>query len=161
MRRNRLAFSLARVALACAGWLAVACVSVSGRVRAEGGPGGDWTLRPNRCKVGSPTPAWGGAAAGVVAASAQVADLYYAGTKARDTEVVVDGADDPPALLVRIPGAAKMVVLRRSDCTVFDISTGYTSYTVNDEAGLTGTARFDCERPEVGHVQGKVSFTCF
>jgi hypothetical protein len=147
-----------RLVIGCAAVLATSCAHVSGEVRAEGGPAGDWSLHPNRCKVGEPSPAWGGAR--LVAVSPRLADLYYAGTNAADTEVVVDG-EEGRTLLVRIPGKGKMVVLHTADCTMLDISTGYTSYTVNDEAGVTGTARFDCRRPEIGHVTGVVSFTCF
>jgi hypothetical protein len=143
--------------LACVALLATSCGSVSGTLRGEGGPVPDWALRPNRCKTGEPSPVWGGA--GLVAAPSGVADLYYAGTNAADTEVVV--SKESRAILVRIPGKGMMVALHPTDCTTFDISTGYTSYTVNDEAGFTGRARFDCRRPEIGHVTGDVSFTCF
>ena len=139
--------------------LATSCAHSGGFVRAEGGPTGDWALRPNRCKVGEPSAAWG--AAGVVAAPPRVADLYYAGTNAGDTEIVVAADVGVRAILVRIPEQGKMAVLKDADCAVLDLQTGYTSYTVNDEVGLTGHARFDCTRPEVGHVVGDVAFTCF
>ena len=144
---------------ALAACFATACAHSGGMVRARGGPTGDWALRPNRCKVGEPSPAWGGA--GLVAAPPRVADLYYAGTNAGDTEVVVAADTDVHAILVRVPKQGKMVVLKAADCTVLDVQAGYTSYSVNHEVGLTGSARFDCTRPEVGHVVGDVSFTCF
>jgi hypothetical protein len=155
-RRSLLAFVVAAAA-AC---LALSsCAHSSGMVRAEGGPTGSWALRPNRCKVGDPSPAWGGA--GIVAVPPRVADLYYAGTDAGDTEVVVAAEGDVHAILVRVPRQGKMALLQRADCTLLDVETGYTGYTVNHEAGLTGHARFDCTRPEVGHVVGDVDFTCF
>lgn len=139
--------------------LAAACAHVSGHVTSVGGPVPDWSLRPNRCKVGDPLPAWGGDA--LVAAPPRVADLYYAGSHPADTELVVSHGGGHPYLLVRIPGAEKMVVLGQADCRVLEVSMGYTGYTVNDEAGLSGSARFDCQRSEIGHVKGNVSFTCF
>lgn len=142
------------------GSCALSCAQASGLVHADGGPAGAWSLRPNRCKVGDPSPAWAGGV-GVIALAPNTADLYYAGTNPADTEVVVGGDGLTKTILVRVPGQGKMVPLHDADCTVLDISTGNTSYTVNDEAGLSGSARFDCRRPEVGHVVGDVSFTCF
>jgi hypothetical protein len=149
----------ARVVAIATAALAISCASTSGSVHAEHGPVPDWSLRPNKCKVGDPSPAWGGDA--VVAVPPSVADLYYAGSGAADTEVVVRADGDRASLLVRIPGAGKMVVLRREDCSQLEVSTGHTSYTVNDEAGFVGHARFDCTRPEIGHVAGDLGFTCF
>jgi hypothetical protein len=143
--------------LACAGLFASSCASVSGVCRGEGGPVPDWSLRPNRCKTSDPSPAWGGA--GIVGVPEGVADLYYAGKNPGDTEVVVNS--DSAVILVRIPGKGQMVALHHTDCAVFAISAGYTGYTVNDEAGFTGRAQFDCTRPEIGHVTGDLSFTCF
>ncbi|MGH7293614.1 MAG: hypothetical protein ACRELB_01715 [Polyangiaceae bacterium] len=158
-RTNRRAWALAApCAVVCAG-LALSCASTSGRVHGESGPVPDWSLRPNRCKVGDPSPVWGGDR--IVAVAPGVADLFYAGPDAADTEVVVRAEGDRPSLLVRIPGQGRMVVLRREDCSVLDVSMGHTAYTVNDEAGLVGHARFECSRPEIGRVTGDLSFTCF
>jgi hypothetical protein len=88
-------------------------------------------------------------------------DIYYAGANAGDTELVIrpDGVNS--AVLVRIPGAHKMVVLRKPDCRTLDVSLRDTAYAVNDETGVTGRITLDCERPEIGHVTGSATFTCF
>ncbi len=141
----------ALVALALA-----ACSGADGRFRGEDGPVAPWSLRPNRCDNAS-----GARFIGFDTGFGLDLDLYYAGPNAHDTEVVVRPAGATTSVLVRIPGAHKMVVLRKADCATLDVSLRNTTYAVNDETGLTGSVHLDCQRPEIGHVVGQATFTCF
>ena len=137
--------------LALVAALSTGCTFVDGRIRGEQGPVPDWSLRPNRCT------AVGG-----------VADLFYRGPDAADTEVVVRAAPDAvadtpqtspdparaaslPSVLVRLPDRRAMVSLRKTDCIVFDVAF---------DGASSGHANLDCRRPEIGHVAGTLEFAC-
>jgi hypothetical protein len=129
-----------------------ACTGVTGRFHGEGGPAPDWTLRPNRCDADP--------YAGSLLTTLGAVDMYYRGSGAADTEVVVKGQALQPQVLVRIPGQSKMVVLRKSDCTVFEVYVHGAGFEINDDEPSSGRVRIDCNRPEIGHVTGEASFVC-
>jgi hypothetical protein len=89
------------------------------------------------------------------------ADMFRASDSPDDTEVVIGMLAGAPAALVRVPARDHMVALGQADCAVFEVSFGPTSYTMNDEVGLSGHVKLDCRRPELGHVTGEAEFTCF
>lgn len=140
--------TLSSVVAAVAALLSTAsCSGASGRFHGEGGPVPDWTLRPNACDSNP-------------YASAGAIDLYYRGADARDTEVVVKADVVQQQVLVRIPGRKQMVVLRASDCSVFDVGVHGAGYEINDTEPRSGHVRIDCARPEIGRVTGEATFTC-
>lgn len=140
--------------VAFAAWGSTACMAVSGRMRGEEGPVPDWSLQPNRCE-----------------SSNGALDFFFRGPDALDTEIVVkatpglsvdlavpltgEAASLVPqqSVLVRVPNQSKMVVLRRSDCSVFDLRLDQTYSAI-------GRVTLDCRRPEIGHVTGTLEFVC-
>ncbi len=122
----------------------VGCTSVSGSFSGHGA-GGDWTLVPNMCTSGLHNDYIG-------------VDLYRRDPN-DDTEIVVLVEDN--AVLARIPGQGKMVVLGKADCTKLEAEVSTNGVKVNGVHGLSGSVTLDCERPEIGHVVGTAEFACF
>ncbi len=120
---------------------------IQGSFTADSGPGQPWQLAPDRCLSGGHSGYIG-------------ADMYRA-QPGDDTELVVvtDGAG--LRVLARVPNTGQMVVLTPGDCARFEAHVGYNGVTVNDIPAVAGSVRIDCTRPEIGHVQGQATFTCY
>lgn len=144
--------------------------SVTGAFHARDAPT-PWTLEPNRCASTDPKGTLG-------------ADLYRSGVPGDDTEVVLLRDRAGYSVLARLPGRNELVRLRPADCPVFDVALRYTGWAfrkledydfsrlspkdldpavdIGDWArGVTGSARIDCQRPEIGRVVGEAKFTCY
>ncbi len=83
-------------------------------------------------------------------------DLYRLDPR-DDTELVLAGEH----VLVRLPGRGLMVRMDRPDCRVLDFDVHPTNVTVNHVPVMAGHVAVDCERPELGHVEGRASFSCY
>jgi hypothetical protein len=127
-----------------AGLLLGACTGSAAGTFHVDGEGAAFQMRPNTCKR-------------ELGLSTGVIDLYRFDPK-DDTELVLWDQGD---LYVRLPGRGLMVRLEREDCRVYDVDEHPNGVQVNDVDGIAGHVALDCERPELGHLVGRATFTCY
>jgi len=122
-------------------------LDATGSFESTGGVPGVWTMPTERCTS-------------AMRRGFLAAELYSRALQ-EDTEVVViGGVLDGPELLVRVPGAGKMVRVRRSDCATLEGDLHQSGTRRNSVPGVEGTVRVDCALPGGGRLTGASKFTC-
>jgi hypothetical protein len=137
----RVAAVAAALAVAAAG-----CGSpLAGEIHSREGVLGTWDLQPTRCSSG-------------LARGLLSADLFSTAAS-DDTEVVaVALPSGAPAVLVRVPNQSRMVVVRPSACTTFQVDVHPRE--VLGQGIVEGSMALDCALPNGGHLEGHAVFKC-
>jgi hypothetical protein len=119
----------------------------NGVYRGSGGLG-NWEMHPNTCQSGLHRGFLG-------------VDIYRR-RPGEDTEVVImNDMLAGPLVLVRVPNENRTVLFTRSDCKVMEVEMGRNGVEINRVPGLSGHARFECERASTGRFSGQGEFNCY
>ena len=106
------------------------------------GPPQTFTFAPNTCTR--------------ILDGSKALDLFRA-DPADDTELVVTTSE----VHVRLPHTGTVIRLQQSDCHTLDVVAEEGKISLGDHHDYTGHVTLDCERPEIGHVVGTATFTCY